>query len=116
MTTNAFLFSWDIHGVEAIVPISEYEDWDTVNAFDTLAGQQTRANPLGSILHSIIMRARFNPQRFYEVYAVDCDPHMRETDWRYMWQRDPQHCANIIRERGIKLYGEPMPVDSIRVR
>ena len=116
MTTNAFLFSWDIHGVESIVPISQYEDWDTLNAFAVLEGNAKTDNPFNRILHFILMRARFNPQRFYEVYAVDCDPNITESDWQYMWDSDPQHCANIIRERGIKLYGEPMPVDSIRVR
>ena len=116
MTTNAFLFSWDCTGVEAIVPISQYEDWDTANAFNVLEGKAKTANPLNSTINAILMRARFNPQRFYEVYAVDCDPHMRESDWRYMWQRDPQHCANIIRERGVKLYGEPMPVNTVRIR
>ena len=116
MTTNAFLFSWDIHGVEAIIPITQYEDWDTQNAFETLAGNAKTPNPLNSTINAILMRARFNPQRFYEVYAVDCDPHMRESNWQYMWERDPQSCADMIRKRGVKLYGEPMPVNSVRVR
>lgn len=116
MTTNAFLFSWDCTGVEAIIPISQYEDWDTANAFETLAGHAKTPNPLNSTVNAILMRARANPQRFYEVYAVDCDESITEQDWRVMWDTSPQSCADMIRERGVKLYGEPMPVNTVRVR
>ena len=116
MTTNAFLFSWDCTGVEAIIPISQYEDWDTANAFSVLEGKAKTANPLNSTVNAILMRARANPQRFYEVYAVDCDESITEQDWRDMWDTSPQSCADMIRERGVKLYGEPMPVNTVRVR
>jgi hypothetical protein len=88
MTKNAYLFSWDCTGVEAIIPITQYEDWDTVNAF------------------AVLLRARFNSQRFYEVYAVDCDPGITEQDWRDMWAASPQMCADMIRKRGVCLYGK----------
>jgi hypothetical protein len=29
-TKNAFIFSWDMHGIESIIPITQYENWDTV--------------------------------------------------------------------------------------
>lgn len=116
MTTNAFLFSWDCTGVEAIIPISQYEDWDTANAFNVLGGKAKTANPLNSTVSAILMRARYNPQRFYEVYVVDCDEGITQSIWRTMWDTNPQMCADIIRERGVKLYGEPMPVNTVRVR
>lgn len=116
MTTNAFLFSWDCTGVEAIIPITEYEDWDTANAFNVLEGKAKTANPLNQTISAILMRARANPQRFYEVYTVDCDPGISETDWRDMWDASPQMCADMIRKSGVKLYGEPMPVNTVRIR
>ena len=116
MTVNAFLFSWDCTGVEAIVPITQYEDWDTANAFNVLEGKAKTANPLNSTINSILLRARANPQRFYEVYAVDCDDSITHSMWRTMWDTNPQQCADIIRERGVKLYGEPMPVNTVRIR
>jgi len=33
-----------------------------------------------------------------------------------MWDTTPQMCADMIRKRGVKLYGEPMPVDRVRIR
>lgn len=116
MTTNAFLFSWDCTGVEAVIPITEYEDWDTANAFNVLEGKAKTANPLNSTVNAILMRARYNPQRFYEVYVVDCDEGITVGDWRDMWEINPQMCADIIRARGVKLYGEPMPVNTVRIR
>ena len=108
MTKNAYLFSWDCTGVEAIIPITQYEDWDTVNAFSVLEGKPTTPSPLNSTINAILMRARFNSQRFYEVYAVDCDPGITEQDWRDMWDTSPQLCADMIRLRGVKLWGECM--------
>ena len=116
MTKNAYLFSWDCTGVEAVIPISQYEDWDTVNAFAVLEGKPTTPSPLNSTVNAILMRARFNAQRFYEVYAVDCEEGIGEQDWRDMWEASPQMCADMIRKRGVKLYGEPMPVDRVRIR
>ena len=116
MTKNAYLFSWDCTGVEAVIPISQYEDWDTVNAFAVLEGKSPTPSPLNSTVNAILMRARFNPQRFYEVYAVDCDPGISEQDWRDMWDASPQLCADMIRKRGVRLYGEPMPVNTVKIR
>lgn len=116
MTVNAFVFSWDITGVEAIVPISEYEDWETTNAFRVLEGKKPRTNPMNETINMLIMRARFNPQRFYEIYSVDCDPSMTAAWWSKAWQDNPQGCADLVRERGVHIYGSPMPKDSVKIR
>ena len=109
MTVNAFLMSWNCTGVEAIVPITQYEDWDTVNAFEILQGNASNnSNPLNSILNSILLRARFNSQRYYEVYAIDCDECFTEDDWRFMWESDPQATAELVRAHGVHLYGQGM--------
>ena len=116
MTKNAYVFSWDCRGVEAIVPISEYEDWDTAQAFAVLEGKRTKSNPVDGIVERLTLRARFNPQRYYEIYALDCDPSFTPEVWSNLWDTEPQQCADMIRKRGVKLYGEPMPVDAVRIR
>ena len=108
MTKNAYLFSWDCTGVDAIIPITQYEDWLTVNAFAVLEGKSPSPSPLDSTLNAILLRARFNAQRFYEVYAVDCEPGITRDDWRDMWDTSPQQCADMIRLRGVCLYGKGM--------
>ena len=104
MTTNAFIFSWDQNGIESIVPITQYENWDAENTFRVLADQPAMRNPLNFILHNMILRARANSQRHYEIYAIDCDESLDETFWREQWESEPQATANLIRERGEKIH------------
>jgi hypothetical protein len=106
MTTNAFIFSWDHLGIEAIVPITQYENHDKQNLINILSEKPTERNPLDSIVRSLLLRARFNPQRCYEIYAVDCDASLDEAYWRKQWEENPQFTADLIRERGHKLYSD----------
>jgi hypothetical protein len=106
MTKNAFIFSWDETGIESIVPITEYEHWDKENTMRILKEQPTLRNPLNGILQSLLLRARFNPQRHYEIYAVDCDESMNREFWIEQWNNSPQETADLIRERGHKLYSD----------
>lgn len=89
MTKNAFIFSWDIYGIESIVPITKYEQLDKENLIRILKEQTTMRNPLDSIIRSLILRARCNTQRHYEIYAVDCDPDLDEAFWRKQWEENP---------------------------
>lgn len=106
MTTNAFIFSWDIHGIESIVPISKYEHHDKQNLINILSEKSTTTNPMNAILHNLMLRARYNSQRHYEIYAVDCTEEMDEEFWRDQWTNHPQDTADLIRERGHKLYSD----------
>jgi hypothetical protein len=106
MTTNAYIFSWDQLGIEAIVPITQYEHHDKQNLINMLSEKPTERNPLDSIVRSLLLRARYNPQRHYEIYIVDCDAGMDAKFWRRQWEEYPQETADLIRERGHKLYSD----------
>lgn len=106
MTSNAFIFSWDNLGIESIVPISQYETIDRDNTMRILREQRPVRNPINSVLQMLLLRARFNPQRHYEIYAIDCDPSLDEKFWREQWEEFPQETAELIRERGHKLYSD----------
>jgi hypothetical protein len=106
MTTNAFIFSWDHLGIESIVPITQYEHHDKKNLINILSEKPTERNPLNSIIRNMLLRARVNPQRHYEIYAVDCTEEMDEHFWREQWNDHPQETADLIRERGHKLYSD----------
>jgi hypothetical protein len=106
MTTNAYIFSWDMTGVEAIIPISEYEDWETAQAFGKLAGKNVKQNPVNEIISRLTMRARFNSQRHYEIYAIDCDESFTPEVWSKLWDESPQMCADMIREKGVKIWSD----------
>ena len=106
MTTNAFIFSWDCEGIEAIIPIREYEHVDMENTLRILKEQQIKVNPLDGIIQRLIFRATYNPQRHYEIYAVDCDESLDYEFWKKQWAEYPQETAELIRERGHKILSD----------
>jgi hypothetical protein len=106
MTTNAYIFMWDCYGIESIVPITQYEHWDHENLLKLLADKPTVRNPINSIIQRLIIRARFNTQRNYEIYAVNCNEDMDESFWKLQWQTEPQQTAGLIRQHGMKIYSD----------
>ena len=115
MTKNAFIFSWDQLGIESIVPISQYEHIDRDNTMRILKGQDIMRNPLNTVLQNLLMRARFNSHRHYEIYAIDCSEEMDEEFWRAQWEHYPQETAELIRERGHKLYSDRANKKEIKI-
>lgn len=103
-TQNAFIFSWDQLGIDSIIPISQYEHVDRDNTMRLLKEEPTIRNPLDNIVRRLLLRARFNQQRHYEIYAIDCTEEMDETFWWKQWDEYPQETADLIRQRGHKLY------------
>ena len=104
MTKNAYIFAWDEFGIESIVPITEYEHWDKQQLMNLLKDQERQRNPLDLIVRNLLLRAQVNPQRNYEIYAIDCEESLDEKFWRKAWAEDPQAMADLIRERGHKLF------------
>jgi hypothetical protein len=115
MTTNAYIFSWDNLGIESIVPITQYEHHDKQNLIRILSEKNSEPNPLNNILRMMLMRARFNTQRHYEIYAIDCDSSMDEQFWRDQWEEFPQQTAELIRDRGHKIYSDRIRPGEIKI-
>ena len=115
MTTNAYIFSWDQLGVEAIIPITQYEHQDKQNLIRILSEKPTVRNPLNDIFRSLLLRARYNTHRHYEIYAIDCDKSLDEKFWREQWDKYPQETADLIRSRGHKLFSDRAQPDSIKI-
>ena len=102
--SHAFIFSWDINGIESIVPIEEYRQHDKNQVINILKGNEMVRNPLHSILQRLLLRARLNSQRNYEIYAVDCDESLDEEFWKEQWTSNFESTAELIRSRGYKLF------------
>lgn len=104
MTTNAYLIYWCEEGLESVVPITEYEQWDSENTFRILNNQDTVRNPLNGIIQHMILRAQVNANRHYELYAVDCEASISKQDIEQMFEDNPQAAADLFRSRGHKMY------------
>lgn len=101
--TNIFLLSWDMHGLETCIDVSSL---DKERMWDILQNKQPSNNNLSNIVTGVILRARFNSQRHYEVYTVYSDPGISADDIRQMFENDPQGSAELIRERGTKIHSD----------
>ena len=115
MTTNAYLVYWCEEGLESVVPITEYEHWDAENTFRILNNQESVRNPLNQMIQNMLLRARVNSQRHYELYAVDCDASVSEEDIIQMFEDHPQTAAELFRSRGHRLYSDRAEKNRVRI-
>jgi len=118
-----FLLSWDIHGLESLIDLTTLESLrvqeEQMRLLAILShpeakdpGDRTGA-ALNRTIQCILLRARVNSQRFYEVYTIQVDPSITE---QHMWQLfndSPQQAADLIRERGNKLFSNRLPKNSM---
>ena len=98
---NIFLLSWDMLGLEAAINISEIEKDATWALLQDKPGPR-----LSGIVNAVMMRARMNSQRHYEVYTVTMEESITEEDIKEMFEANPQGMAELIRERGRKVYSD----------
>lgn len=94
-----FVVMWDMYGLECVVPVPNQADI----TFALLKNEKPPELP--NVLH-MSLRARYNTQRQYEIYIVTADPSIGEDDLRYMFEVDPQHAADLIRQRGHCYYSD----------
>jgi hypothetical protein len=98
--TRVYICMWDENGFEVLKDCS---GWERQALLDTLAGKQLKPAPVN--LQAMTMRARFNPQRAYEIWTFNAEEDLDEdTLWGYA-EDNPQALVDMIRDRGKKLYG-----------
>ncbi len=100
-----FLFSWDCYGIESIVLLNDIEETRAENTVRKLKGEDRLKHcRTSATCDMVLMRARANPHRFYEVYVVACEPSLDEDFWENQWATNPQGTADLVRSRGEKLF------------
>lgn len=113
---KVFLLSWDMTGLESVLDLTTmeklYEEEEKQRMWSILSDPNSTdpGNKTGSALNrtvqSILLRARVNSQRHYEVYTIHVDSSVTEHDLMTMFNDSPQYAADLIRERGNKLYSD----------
>ena len=103
LESNLFLLSWDNTGLEGCINVTEKSK---EKLFDTLKGDGSFMTELGHIVNMMMLRARFNHHRHYEIYTIRTDSSMTEEDLRNLFESTPQAAADLIRDRGTKLYSD----------
>jgi len=100
---NKFLAMWDCNGLECLFDISDLEHDGMISA---LKGE---ANKTPFNIGMLMMRARYNSQRSYEIYSFTATQSITETDIRTLFEENPQYIVDLIRERGNKIYSDYTP-------
>ena len=100
--SNLFLVSWDCQGLEAVINITDYEKETT---WATLKNEDPPVR-LGSMVNHLMLRARADSQRHYEIYTMNVEEGISDEDIRGMFESDPQGSADLIRDRGNKIYSD----------
>jgi hypothetical protein len=103
---NKWLAFWCCEGFECIIDISSYENWDQQQLIEILCDRPQRENPLNHLISNMKMRARFNPDRQYELYVFKSSVDVEKSQLDHWADHDPQSLADWIRSNGVKLYSD----------
>lgn len=95
-----FLAMWSIEGFECILDITEYQYDEAANTARLLAGEEPEKSQLDTIVSGMKMRARFNPQRNYEVYSFAASAGIGQAEIDNWMATDPQSLADWLRANG----------------
>lgn len=98
---HTLLLVWDCLGLEYSCDLTNYEK-DLM--WSALKGTQPTVRIPG--LDILILRARANPQRHYEIYTVTVEPDVSLKDIQEMFKDTPQAIVDLVRTRGHKLYSD----------
>lgn len=100
-----------MHGLESCINVTEYEKnamWATLSSTD----RRTNSNHVGPMadlrntLSAMVLRAKANSQRHYEIYSIHVDNGITKDDIVDMFETNPQGMADLIRERGNKIHSD----------
>ena len=103
-----FIAMWDMTGLECLINVStvqeEHEQWGKENIWSILKEERQAPAPKLVPLDSMIMRARYNSQRHYEIYTFDSE--LSEEDIKETFVSDPQVIVDAIRKVGHEIYSD----------
>ena len=112
---NLFIVSWDNTGLEACVDITEdrdlSENFEQEKIFDLIRDpdkvpENKHLRRVNHMVNAMMMRARFNQQRHYKIYTVTTTQDITAQTLRDLFEACPQTAADMIRERGNRLYSD----------
>ena len=98
---QTFLLVWDCLGLEYSCNLTDY---DKQIMWCKLKGTEPTVRIPG--LDILILRARSNPQRNYEIYTITVEPDVSLKDIQAMFKDTPQSIVDLVRARGHRLYSD----------
>jgi len=105
---HQFVVVWDNTGLEYVGDITLDEQQRTWSALKGEELKYTIPN-----LNHLVLRARSNSQRHYEIYIVTATDGITADDIEMMFEANPQMSADTIRQIGQCLYSDRANQDKI---
>lgn len=112
MNEETFILMWCNKGLESVINATVE---DRKKTWSLLADEPDRSRNIAEVLYYMTMRARFNTQRHYEIYAIDTDGSITAEDFWEMFEERPQYAAELIRERGRKLHSDRAEPNKLKI-
>lgn len=108
-----YLAMWDMQGLECLFDVDfymdQYNEWEKQKVFSILKEEPIKPQPKGVPLQMLILRARVNSQRAYEIYEFNSTLAYKELTEAF--NDDPQPIVEWIRENGKKVYSDYVKQD-----
>jgi hypothetical protein len=100
--SHQFLIMWCNEGLECCIDVTEDQQR---RMWQKLKGEQVSESTIPNYQH-LLLRARYNSQRHYEIYSVEATDGINAEDIREMFEADPQGAADTIRCLGHCLHSD----------
>lgn len=97
--SRVYICMWDENGFEVL---KDCTSWERDSLLNTLADKPLKPAPVN--LQAMTMRARFNPQRNYEIWSFNTTEDLDEEALWSIAEENPQALVDLIREKGKRLY------------
>jgi len=99
---------WDMLGLECLYDVdlhmSKYNEWEKQKVVAILKEERIPTQPQGIPLQMMLLRAKVNSQRAYEIYEFNST--MAYDELKEIFEVDPQPVVEWIRENGKKVYSD----------
>ena len=103
-----YLAVWDCNGLESLHDVDyhmdRYNEWERQQVIAILKEEQIPARPTGIPLQMLLLRAKVNSQRAYEIYEFNST--LKYDELKEAFNDNPQPVVEWIRENGKKVYSD----------
>jgi hypothetical protein len=111
--TKHYLAMWDVLGLESLhdvdLHMDKYNEWEKQKVVAILKEERIPSQPSGIPLQMMLLRAKVNSQRVYEIYEFNST--MAYDDLKEAFEIDPQPIVEWIRNNGKKVYSDYLKQD-----
>jgi hypothetical protein len=103
-----YLAMWDMLGLESLhdvdLHMSKYNEWEQQKVVAILKEERIPTQPSGIPLQMMLLRAKVNSHRAYEIYEFNST--MAYDELKEAFEVDPQPIVEWIRENGKQVYSD----------